>query len=95
MTLMGATLLGAIIHLAVAAARGPHVLLEKAMPLAYAVFASLNYIWLLSEPFAYLMKGKGIFGVPPRWLEVGITLLMIAGIYGLLEATRVLHHGDV
>ena len=72
---------------------GTHVLLEVAMPLVYASLASLNYIWLLSEPFLYLMSAKNILSVAPRWLEVLITLLMIAGIYGLLEATRQLTQG--
>ena len=76
-----------------AASRGPHVLLEKAMPLAYASLVSFNYIWLLSEPFLYLMKRKDLFNLAPRWAEVLIMILMIAGIYGLLEATRVLHYG--
>ena len=63
------------------------------MPLAYASLVSFNYIWLLSEPFFYLMKRKDLFNLAPRWAEVLIMLFMIAGIYGLLEATRVLHYG--
>ena len=72
---------------------GPAPLLEKAMPLLYAMLAALQYVWLLSEPFAYLMKGANPFAIPPRWLEVGVALLMIGGIFGLLEATRIVNSG--
>ena len=85
------TLLAAITHLIVVATQGLGPLLEKAMPLLYASLASLHYVWLLSEPFLYLMKGSNVLAVPPRWLEVGISLLMIAGIFGFLEATRIVN----
>jgi len=58
------------------------------MPLLYAGLSSINYLWLLSEPFQYLIKGQGVLGIAPRWLEVGITLLMIGGIYLFLELSR-------
>ena len=89
MTLLVVTLLASIINICIAASQGVNPLLEKAMPLAYAALAAINYIWLLSEPFAYLMKGKGVFGVAPRWIEIAISLAMIGGIFGLQYATSV------
>lgn len=85
------TLIAAVTHLIIVATQGLAPLLEKAMPLLYACLASLQYIWLLSEPFVYLMKGANIFAVPPRWLEVGVTLLMTGGIFGFLEASRIVN----
>jgi hypothetical protein len=85
------TLIAAITHLIIVAAQGVGALLEKAMPLLYASLAALHYVWLLSEPFMYLMQGSNMFAVPPRWLEVGISLLMIGGIFGFLEATRIVN----
>jgi len=85
------TLVAAVTHLIIVACLGLAPLLEKAMPLLYSCLASVQFIWLLSEPFFYLMKGANVFAVPPRWLEVGISVLMIGGIFGFLEASRVVN----
>lgn len=94
---MSTTFLIALVHLLLltgqAVTQGPGLLLEKALPLLYAMLAALQYVWLLSEPFAYLMKGSNPLAIPPRWLEVGVALLMIGGIFGLLEATRIVSSG--
>ena len=87
MSAMVLTLVTSVIHLVVAASMGVPALLEKVMPLMYAALAALNYIWLLVEPFKYLMKGEGILGIAPRWIEVIITILMTAGIFILLEVS--------
>lgn len=85
------TLIIAVSHLIFVATQGLGPLLEKALPLLYASLAALQYLWLLSEPFMYLMKGANVLAIPPRWIEVGISLLMIGGIFGLLEATRIVN----
>ena len=84
------TLVAAVTHLIVVAFRGLAPLIEKAMPLLYAMLASIQYLLLLNEPFMYLMKGS-TGTIPPRWLEVGVALLMIGGIFGFLEATRIIN----
>merc|ERR1712224_172818 len=59
---MVATFVCALVHLIVVGVQamhvGPEPLLEKAMPLLYALLAAMQYIWLLAEPFAYLFQGS-------------------------------------
>ena len=83
-TIMTATILGVIIQFAKAGAEGEDRVITLAMPLLYSGLAALNYLWLLFEPVRYLINGKGAMAIAPRWLEVGITLAMISGIYGFL-----------
>jgi len=88
MASMSITFLASIIHLGIAAATSTSMLLQKAMPLLYGALAAMNYVWLLIEPFKYLMKGEGVLGLAPRWAEVVITIMMTIGIFLLLEASR-------
>jgi len=86
-SVMFATAIIAVVHAIVLAVQGVALLIEAALPLAFAFLISIHYIWLCYEPARFVLKGSSL-DIAPRFAEVGITILMLLGVIGLAEVQR-------
>ena len=83
-SVMSATALAAVIHAVVLAFQSVSMLMEAALPLAFAFCISLHYVWLCYEPAKFVLKGSSL-ELAPRFAEVAVTALMLLGVVGLGE----------
>lgn len=88
LVVMSASVIGGVVQfIIVGATDGWNGLQLVLMPLIFGMLSAGVYLWLIYEPFLFVVKGKASWNVAPRWAEMVVLLIMLIGVLSYLNNT--------